>query len=54
MPLLVHMTISIPHKYPTSQAIGLMEGKNAIHVARVYGERKQNFAGGRVADSCPQ
>ena len=41
----VHMMISIPPKYAVSQVIGFIKGKNAIHLARVYGERKQNFAG---------
>ena len=25
--------------------VGFIEGKSAIHIARVYGERKQNFVG---------
>jgi len=41
----VHMLISIPPKYPVSQEIGFIKGKSAIHLARVYGERKRNFAG---------
>lgn len=41
----VHMMISIPPKYAVSQVIGFLKGKSAIHLARVYGERKQNFAG---------
>ena len=41
----VHMMISIPPKYAVSQVVGFMKGKNAIHLARVYGERKQNYAG---------
>ncbi len=41
----VHMMISIPPKYAVSQVIGYIKGKSAIHVARVYGERKRNFAG---------
>jgi putative transposase len=39
------MMISIPPKYAMSQVIGFIKGKSAIHLARVYGERKQNFAG---------
>jgi len=35
--------ISIPCKYARAQVIGLIEGKSAIHLARVYGGRKQNF-----------
>jgi putative transposase len=39
----VHMLISIPPKYAVSQVVGFIKGKSAIHLARVYGERKQNF-----------
>ena len=39
----VHMMIAIPPKYAVSQVIGFIKGKSAIHLARVYGERKQNF-----------
>ena len=45
MPDHVHTMISIPPKYSVSQVIGLFKGKSAIHVARVYGERKRNFTG---------
>ena len=45
MPDHVHMMISIPPKYAASQVIGFIKGKNAIHLARVYGERKRNFVG---------
>jgi putative transposase len=41
----VHMLLSIPPKYAVSQVVGYMKGKSAIHPARVYGERKQNFVG---------
>lgn len=41
----VHMMISIPPKYAVSQAVGFIKGKSAIHLARVYGERKRNFVG---------
>ncbi len=41
----VHMLISIPPKYAVSQVIGYIKGKSAIHLARVYGERKRNFVG---------
>ena len=37
--------ISIPPKYSVSQVIGYIKGKSAIHLARVYGERKRNFVG---------
>ena len=45
MPDHVHMMISIPPKYAVSQVIGYIKGKSAIHMARVYGERKRNFIG---------
>ena len=41
----VHMLISIPPKYAVSQMVGFIKGKSAIHIARVYGERKRNFVG---------
>ena len=41
----VHMMISIPPKHSVSQVIGHIKGKSAIHMARVYGGRKQNFVG---------
>src|SRR4029450_12943984 len=41
----VHMLISIPPKYAVSQVIGFIKGESAIHLARVYGERKRNFVG---------
>jgi putative transposase len=41
----VHMLLSIPPKYAVSQVVGFIKGKSAIHLARVYGERKRNFVG---------
>ncbi len=41
----VHMMISIPPKYAVSLVIGYIKGKTAIHVDRVYGEKKRNFVG---------
>ena len=41
----VHRMIAIPPKYAVSQVIGYIKGKSAIHLARVYGERKRNFVG---------
>ena len=41
----VHMMIALPPKYSVSQVVGYIKGKSAIHVARVYGERKRNFVG---------
>ena len=45
MPDHVHMMISVPPKYAVSQVVGFIKGKSAIHLARVYGERKRNFVG---------
>ena len=45
MPDHVHMLISIPPKYSVSSVVGYIKGKSAIHLARVYGERKRNFVG---------
>jgi putative transposase len=41
----VHMMISIPPKFAVSEVVGFIKSKSAIHLARVYGERKQNFVG---------
>ena len=41
----VHMLISIPPKYAVSQVVGYIKGKSAIHIARTYGGRRQNFTG---------
>ena len=43
MPDHVHMLLSIPPKFAVSQVVGFIKGKSAIHMARVYGERKRNF-----------
>ncbi len=41
----VHMLISIPPKYGVAQAVGFINGKSAIHIARVFQGRKKNFTG---------
>lgn len=41
----VHMLIAIPPKHAVSQVVGFLKGKSAIHLARVYSERKRNFVG---------
>ena len=41
----VHMLLAIPPKFAVSQVVGYIKGKSAIHLARVYGERKRNFVG---------
>jgi len=45
MPDHVHMLISIPPEYAVSQVVEYIKGESAIHVARVYDERKRNFVG---------
>ena len=42
-------------KYAVSQVVGYIKGKSAIHLARVYGERKRSFVGQHFwAFSSPQ
>jgi len=41
----VHMLTTIPPKYAVAQVVGFIKGKSAIHLARVYGERKRTFVG---------
>ena len=48
MPDHVHMLISIPPKYSVSAVMGFMEGKSAIHVARVYAGKRRNFVGQHI------
>lgn len=45
MPDHAHIMIAIPPKYAVSQVVGFIKGKSAIHLARVYAERKRNFVG---------
>jgi putative transposase len=41
----VHIRISIPPKHAVCQVVGFIKGKSAIHLARVYGEKRRNFTG---------
>ena len=41
----VHMLLAIPPKYAVAQVVGYLTGKSAIHIARTYGGRPQNFVG---------
>jgi len=41
----VHMLLSIPPKYAVAQILGFIKGKSAIHIARTYLGRRQNFTG---------
>lgn len=45
MPDHEHLLIAIPPKFAVSQVVGFIKGKSAIHLARVYGERRRNFVG---------
>jgi putative transposase len=41
----VHMLMSIPPKWSVSQVLGFIKGKSAIHIARTFMGRRQNFTG---------
>ena len=41
----VHMLISIPPKHAVAHVVGYLKGKPAIHIARTFLGRRQNFAG---------
>ena len=41
----VHMLVSIPPKYAVSAVVGYIKGKSAIHIAREFLCRPQNFVG---------
>ena len=45
MPDHVPMLIAIPPKFAVSRVVGYIKGKSAIHLARVYGERRRHFVG---------
>ena len=41
----VHMLVSILPKYAVAQVVGYLKGKSAIHIARTYLGRRQNYMG---------
>jgi putative transposase len=41
----VHMLVSIPPKFSVAQVVGYIKGKSAIHIARTYMGKRQNFVG---------
>ena len=41
----VPMRLSIPPKYAVAQVLGFIKGKSAIHIARTYLGKRQNFTG---------
>ena len=45
MPDRAHMLLSVPLKYSVASVMGFIKGKSAIHIARVYAERRRNFVG---------
>jgi putative transposase len=44
-PYEVGMQISSPPKHTVSQVVGFIKGKSAIHIAREYFGRNNNFTG---------
>jgi putative transposase len=45
MPEHVHMLLSVPPKYAAASVMGFLQGKSAIHLARVYAGRRRNYVG---------
>ena len=45
MPDHIHMLISIPPQYAVASVVGFIKGKSAIHLARSFMGRRQNFIG---------
>jgi len=41
----VHMLLSVPPKWAVAQVLGFIKGKSAIHIARTFMGRRQNFTG---------
>jgi len=41
----VPRSVSIPPRYSVSPAVGYIKAKSAIHIARAYRARRQNFVG---------
>ena len=41
----VQMLISIPPKHAVAQVVGYLKGKSAIHIARTFLGRRENFTG---------
>ena len=41
----VHMLLSIPPKLSVAQVVGFIKGKSAIHIARTFVGKRQNFTG---------
>ena len=45
MPDHVHVLLSVPPKYAVAQVVGFIKGKSAIHIARTFMGRRQNYTG---------
>ena len=41
----VHILLSIPPKLSVAQVVGFIKGKSAIHIARTFVGKRQNFSG---------
>lgn len=41
----IHMLVSIPPKNSVANVVGYIKGKSAIHIARTYQSKTQNFTG---------
>ncbi len=41
----VHILIEIPPKYSVAQVVGYIKGKSAMHIARRFEGRQNNFTG---------
>jgi REP-associated tyrosine transposase len=41
----VHMLLSVPPKHTVASVMGPIKGMSAIHIARAYAGRRQNFVG---------
>lgn len=57
MPDHVHMLLMIPPKHAVSQVMGFINGKRAIHIARVHAERRicrPAFFGRGGVTGCPR
>ena len=42
------MLIQIPPKHSVAEVVGYIKGKNAIAVARQFGDKKKNFNGEKL------
>ena len=45
MPDHVHVLLSVPPNYAVAQVVGFIKGKSAIHIARTFMGRRQNYTG---------